>query len=379
MFSEKMERRKFIKNISSAFLGVVSSRLLSGLPFAHAAKKSPLEYRTLGKTGLKVTAVGMGVMNCSDPAILLRAFDLGVNFYDTAHSYMKGLNEEILGKTFQGKRDKVLIQTKVHSGNKKEAKESVETSLRRLRTDYVDILLWHSLKDPEDVADPERSEFMSKMKKEGKARFTGFSTHSHMDPLLKEAAKSNLHDVVLVAYNYTHSNDLKEAVAMAAKSGIGIIAMKTQAGGYKKEKMGGLSPHQAALKYILMDQNVSTTIPGVTTIEQIEECAAVMGASLSKRDVGELKRYNAFLKEKICTLCGGCSGECPYGVSHHDLLRVVMYHDGYQNNRLIEENLETRALLKDIEICSDCPSCSIVCRRGLDLKAQIRLAQQILA
>ncbi|MCJ7748356.1 MAG: aldo/keto reductase [Desulfobacterales bacterium] len=66
--------------------------------------------------------------------------------------------------------------------------------------------------------------------------------------------------------------------------------MKTQAGGYKKQKIGGLSPHQAALKYILMDQNVSAAVPGVTTIEQIEECAAVMGASFSKRNLNELKQ-----------------------------------------------------------------------------------------
>jgi hypothetical protein len=106
-----------------------------------------------------------------------------------------------------------------------------------------------------------------------------------MASLLREATKSNFHDVALVSYNFTHSKGLKEAVALAARSGIGIVAMKTQAGGYKKEKMGGLSPHQAALKYVLMDQNVSVAVPGVTTIEQIEKCAAVMGTSLSKKNL----------------------------------------------------------------------------------------------
>jgi aryl-alcohol dehydrogenase-like predicted oxidoreductase len=137
---------------------------------------------------------------------------------------------------------------------------------------------------------------MSKMKKEGKARFTGFSAHSNMASVLREAAKGNYHDVALVSYNFTHSKDLKEAVALATKSGIGIVAMKTLAGGYKKEKMGGLSPHQAALKYVLTDQNVSLAIPGVTTIEQIEECAAVMGTSFSKGDLNELKQYQSFLR-----------------------------------------------------------------------------------
>lgn len=378
MLSEKMGRRKFMRNMSSALLGVVSSPFWSGLPLAHAEKKSVPEYRTLGKTGLKVTAVSMGVMNCSDPAVLLRAFDLGINFYDTADCYMKGRNEEMVGKAFEGKRQRVFIQTKVHAHDEKKMRSSVERSLRRLRTDYIDVLVWHDHSSPEEVSDPKLFEFMSKMKKEGKARFTGFSAHSNMASLLSEAAKSNFHDVALVSYNFTHSKNLKEAVALAAKSGIGIVAMKTQAGGYKKEKMGGLSPHQAALKYIMMDQNVSAAVPGVTTIEQIEECAAAMGASFSKGNLNELKQYQSFLQGKICTMCGGCIGECPYGVFRSDLLRVVMYHEGYQNDGLVEEAMEKTQLLQNIKLCSGCPSCSVVCRRGLDMKAQIKLAQEFI-
>ena len=367
-----------MKNVSSAFLGVVGSHLWSGLPSARAEKKPALEYRTLGKTGLKVTTVSMGVMNCSDPAVLLRAFDLGINFYDTADCYMRGRNEEMVGQTFKGKRNKIFIQTKVHAHDEKKMRASVERSLRRLQTDYIDVLVWHGHSSPEEVSDPNLFEFISKMKKEGKIRFTGFSTHSHMASLLREAAKSNFHDVVLVAYNFTYSKDLKEAVALAAQSGIGIVAMKTQAGGYKKAKMGGLSPHQAALKYVLMDQGVSCAVPGVTTIEQIDECAVVMGTSLSKKDLDELKQYQSFLQGRICTLCGGCVGECPYGVSRSDLLRTVMYHDGYQNNRLVEEALEKTELLRNIKLCSECSSCSIVCRKGLDIKAQIKMAQDFI-
>jgi len=377
MLSEKMGRRKFMRTVSSAFLGVMGSHLWSGLPLAKAEKKPVLEYRTLGKTGLKVTAVSMGVMNCSDPAVLLRASDLGVNFYDTADCYMRGRNEEMVGQAFKGKRGKIFIQTKVHAHDEKKMRASVERSLRRLQTDYIDVLVWHGHSSPEEVSDPNLFEFMSKMKKEGKVRFTGFSTHSHMASLLREAAKSNFHDVVLVVYNFTHSKDLKEAVALAAQSGIGIVAMKTQAGGYKKAKMGGLSPHQAALKYVLMDQSVSCAVPGVTTIDQIEECAAVMETSLSKKDLDELKQYQSFLQGRICTLCGGCVGECPYGVSRGDLLRIVMYHDGYENDSLFRESLQmiTR---QGIQRCSECPSCSVVCRRGLDMKAQIRMAQQFI-
>ena len=374
MLSEKMGRRKFMKNMSSAFLGVVSSHFWSGLPSADAENKPGLQYRTLGKTGLKVTTVSMGVMNCSDPAVLFRAYDLGVNFYDTADCYMKGRNEEMVGKVFEGKRQKVFIQTKVHDHDEKKMRASVERSLRRLRTDYIDVLVWHGHSKPHEVSDPGLFEFMSKMKKEGKIRFSGFSAHSRMASLLREAAKSNLHDVALVSYNFTRSKDLKEAVALAAQSGIGIVAMKTQAGGYKKEKMGGLNPHQAALKYILRDQNVSAAVPGVTTIEQIEECAAVMGTSLSKGDLDKLKQYQSFLQGRICTMCGGCIGECQYGVPYGDLLRVVMYREGYEDGSLARESLEG-ITKQNLQPCTECSSCSVVCRRGLDIRAQIQRIQ----
>lgn len=379
MFSEKMGRRKFMKRMSSVFLGMITPSVWKVSPSRAKTEKTPtLEYRTLGRTGLKVTEVSMGVMNCSNPAVLHRAFDLGINFYDTADCYMRGRNEEMVGQVFKGRRDKIFIQTKVHAHDEKQMRASVERSLRRLQTDYIDVLLWHNQHSSNEISDPNLFEFMQKMKKEGKTRFTGFSAHSNMASLLKEATKTNYHDVALVSYNFTHSQKLREAIAMAAKSGIGIVAMKTQAGGYKKEKMGGLSPYQAALKYVLMDQNVSVAIPGVTTIEQIEECAAVMGTSLSKGDIAELKQYQSFLHGKICTMCGGCIGECPLEVPYHDLLRVVMYHDGYENDSLVRESLKMIGS-RDIQNCSECSSCSVQCKRGVSIQAQVKWLQNILS
>jgi predicted aldo/keto reductase-like oxidoreductase len=141
--------------------------------------------------------------------------------------------------------------------------------------------------------------------------------------------------------------------------------------------MGGLNPHQAALKYILRDQNVSAAVPGVTTIGQIEECAAVMGSPLSKNNLSELQQYHSFLKGKVCTLCGGCLGDCPYGVLRSDLLRAVMYHEGYENDSLVRDSLQ-RIRRQDLERCSECPSCSVICRRGIDMKAQIKVVQELM-
>jgi len=379
MDSNKIDRRKFIKGASSAVLGLaVTPFWNANASTAGTEKAGATQLRTLGRTGLKVTAVSMGVMNCSDPAVLRRAFDLGVNFYDTAHSYMAGRNEELVGKVFRGKRDKVFIQTKIKfHDSEKENRRSLETSLRRLQTDYVDVLLAHSLTNAKQVSNPALIEFLQLMKKEGRARFTGFSSHSDMALLLREAAESNSHDVALVSYNFTHSKELKEAVASAAKSGIGVVAMKTQAGGYKAKDMSGLNPHQAALRYVLMDRHVSAAVPGVTTIEQIEQCTAVMGTALSRKDVDELRRYESHLQGRICTMCGGCIGECPHGVAHTDVLRAIMYHEGYNNGMLAKEALSTGDALQKIRQCSECSSCAITCRRELNVQAKIKAAYQM--
>lgn len=381
MLSRKIGRRMFMKSASSAFLGVAVAPLLgAGHSLAKDENTPNLQFRTLGRTGLRVTTVSMGVMNCSDPAVLNRAYDLGVNFFDTANVYMAGKNEEMVGKVFAGKRDKVLIQTKIrYKPTEEENRATLETSLRRLQTDYVDVLLWHAYQNPEEVSNPQAFEFMQKLKKEGKVRFHGFSSHTNMASLLVEAAKSNMHDVALVSYNFTHSSELKEAIAAAAKTGIGVVAMKTQAGGYKAEKIGSLNPHQAALKIVLVDQNVATAVPGVTTIQQIDECVAVMGSDLSAKDLSALDRYGSYLHGRVCTMCGGCTGACPHGVSHSDLMRAVLYRDGYQDTRLVQEMFLESDRIQQIKQCVDCSSCLVKCSRGVDIHAQLMAVHAMLA
>jgi len=381
MFLFKIGRRRFMKSASSALFGLTLPSLWNTGPALAREEVLPsTEYRTLGRTGLRVTTVSMGVMNCSDPAVLNRAYDLGVNFYDTAHSYMAGRNEEMVGKVFRDKREKVFILTKIPPRpTERENRAAIETSLRRLQTEYVDVLLWHAFEKPEEVSSKRHFDLMQELKKEGKVRFHGFSTHSNVANLLTEAAKSNLHDVVEISYNFTHSKELKEAVGKAAESGIGIVAMKTQSGGYKAEKIGTLTPHQAALKIVLTNKNISTAIPGVRTIEQINECVSVMGSELSGEDLQRLEKYGSALRGKICTMCGGCLGTCPHGVAHSDLMRAVMYREAYEDERLVMELLGDPGRAQKIRMCAECSSCPIQCIRGLDVHAQLKSLHKMLS
>jgi predicted aldo/keto reductase-like oxidoreductase len=142
--------------------------------------------------------------------------------------------------------------------------------------------------------------------------------------------------------------------------------------------MGNLSPHQAALKFVLRDTNVTLAVPGVTTLQQIEECEATMGTVLSQRDGDRLRQYQSFLQGRSCTLCGGCDGECPKGVSYSPFLRAMMYHEGYEDDRLAAEAFGDTAAARAAAQCSECNPCLAVCRRGVDVQAQVRRAWRVL-
>ena len=101
-----------------------------------------------------------------------------------------------------------------------------------------------------------------------------------------------------------------------------------------------------------------------------------MGKAFSRGDSAALQQYDSFLQGRICTMCGGCLGECPHGVNHTDLLRVVMYRDGYRNDQLVREAVLTEDLQENSRRCFDCPACSITCRRGLDIRAQMELVKR---
>ena len=111
---------------------------------AKPASPAKLDYRTLGRTGLKVTTVGMGCMITSDPSVITRAADLGINYFDTARGYQHGNNERLVAAGLGAKRKQVILSTKSHAANKEELQQHLETSLRELNTDYIDIWYLHA-------------------------------------------------------------------------------------------------------------------------------------------------------------------------------------------------------------------------------------------
>jgi len=239
--SSNTSRREFLSAGLSAglalpVLGASSAMGLEkplGEPEAKGAG-SPvkLEYRTLGRTGLKVTTVGMGCMITSDPSVITRAADMGINYFDTARGYQNGNNERMVGAALGAKRKQIVLSTKSHSPNKEALLKDLDTSLRELNTDWVDIWYLHAKGSAEEIHD-DMIEAQQVAKKQGKIRFAGVSTHGGQQQLLPWMAQKGVFEVVLTGYNFTMEASMEQAIAAAVKGGMGVVAMKVMAGGFR--------------------------------------------------------------------------------------------------------------------------------------------------
>src|SRR4030042_4059332 len=189
---KNINRRGFLKTGIAGVAGITLSPAV--IPHVAQADKSNIIYRTLGKTGLKVPVISFGVMRSDNPALCKAAYEQGIKLFDTANGYMNGNNEIMLGNLFKNyPRDSFFLATKVKAaGISREGVPSSETtaedflskfntSLSRLQMNYVDILYVHDISNPEYLEYKPIINTVKKLKKEGKARFIGFSTHRN-DP-----------------------------------------------------------------------------------------------------------------------------------------------------------------------------------------------------
>lgn len=379
----RMGRRDFLK------LGVVTATgAAMGMgvgSFFDGQAKGPISpvYRALGRTGLKVTIVSLGAMLTPEHEVMEAAFDMGVNYVDTARRYMGGRNEEIVAKAIKGRREKVYVATKTvsSSSSKKDIFRDVETSLSKLGTDYIDVIQLHNLTGKDRAFDPETRQTLAELRTQGKVRFFGITTHTNQAEILNTLADdpAKFFDVALVGYNFKSSPDVKEAIARAAKSGIGIVAMKTQAGGYKTDAMGSISPHQAALKWVLQDTNVACAIPGMQNMSMVVEDMAVMGMRFGRADARILERYSRAIEPYYCRLCGRCEGTCPKGVAISVVNRSLMYAEGYGKRELGRVTYAGLPVTRSAAACLDCSSCVARCPYGLDIAARMEAARSAFA
>jgi len=281
-------RREFITHAARGLaIGGIAPILSQPSSVVPEKEGEVLTYRTLGKTGLKVTTVSFGLLRSDNPGLLSKAIRMGINHFDTANSYQRGNNEKMLGEVVkkEGGRSRLIIATKVMLPRKQKAGKftaeatkdrfikNFEEGLKRLQMDYVDILYLHNIASPQMVFHEPALKALTQLKKEGKVRFAGISVHLREEEIIQETLKRDFYDVILTAYNFKKDNKeaIKKSIASAFQKGIGIVAMKTQVGGYDVVSSPGINPFQACLKWVLNDSHVACAIPGITNFTQLEE------------------------------------------------------------------------------------------------------------
>lgn len=339
-----------------------------------------LNYRTLGRTGLKVTSLGFGCMITTDPSVIARSIDMGVNYFDTARSYQSGNNEHMVGAALGKRRKDVVLSTKTEV-QAKGALEDLETSLKALRTDHVDIWYLHSKDSPDEITD-DLIEAQETAKKQGKVRFTGVSTH-RVAGVAPKIIQSGKFDVLLSTYNFTVDARVEAALESLHRANIGTVAMKVMAGGTRgrrpNPRMQRPGAALAALKWVLRNPNVTTTVPSMTDTEQLEENFKAMSGKFSEPDEKVLAAWLEDIRPLYCRMCGQCDGKCPKGLPVSEVLRYLMYAEGYGQYALGRE----RYLALPPEVarvrCSSCASCAVQCPNGVRVAERLVRAQELLA
>ena len=289
-----MNRKEFVVASATGLVGIGLGGCASASTSKQKTGPENLRYRTLGKTGLKVSTVGFGASRTEDPSVIRRIIDNGVNIIDTGRMYSEGRNEELIGKVIRDIRKDIIIQSKFfrkYLTDTNQILESIDNSLRALKTDYIDIMLKQSAITRDELLAPPVLEAITRAKKAGKIRFSGFSTHDNQAEMIREAVKSGFYDIVLVAYNhagsYTHSvskdyvewdqAELEREINNAVRAGMGVIAMKTCSGGPYKYSGESRASYASALRKIFENKNITSVVPAMASFAQVDENVKAMG------------------------------------------------------------------------------------------------------
>lgn len=273
-----------------------------------------MNYRTFGKTGLTVSELGFGGipilrLETEQAVVILKhAYDMGITFYDTANAYKD--SEEKMGIAFSGMRDKVVLATKTLKRDAAGAMEHLETSLRRMKTDYIDLYQLHQVADDEAfdaiMAPDGAYDAVVKAKKAGKVRHIGVSSHNLQMAI--KLVKYGLFETIQFPFNFIETEPADEMNVIAAERGMGVIAMKPFAGGV-------IDNGPLAFKFLRQHPDV-LPIPGCDSIASVDAVVSYYDGPnvVTDQDLELMEKYRGELGKRFCRRCEYCQ-PCPNGVT----------------------------------------------------------------
>lgn len=383
-------RRNFIrKGILAATGAGIAANSAANIAGTGTGEDRNFIYRKLGKTGIKIPVISMGTGNTSDPRLVREAYDRGVKLFATSQYYQNGNNEKMVAEALKEMpRDSYYLMTGANRGVSIDFKTRTfkeETNpdtylkntygcIERLGTDYIDVLSFGYGHGEELVLYEPLLRVLEKIKSEGKARFLSLTTHGSEPEAIRAAADSGVYDIVTTAYNFKRyrKEEIESALSYAVEKGLGIIAMKNFAGAYwDKEKTKPINA-VAALKWVIRNENIHTTIPDCANYDQLEQDLAIMSdPELSEDEINSLKPPSDDLASGLyCHQCNECIPACREQIDIPTAMRSFMYAYGYRNLELARNTIDL-AGLPELP-CSACSECLVSCTAGFDVKSKIR-------
>ena len=365
-------------------------------------------YKSFGKTGIKMSALGFGAMRLPmrgegdkkeinhDLAIPMmhRAFELGVNYIDTAPYYCDSLSEAAVGAAVKGKRDKIYVSTKnpIENDSADDWRGRLEKSLTKLDMDYIDFYhfwginlknfqRWEGLSDgPLQAA--------QRAKDEGLIKHISFSYHDSAENL-RPIIDSGRFESVLIQYNLLDRSN-EENIAYAKEKGLGTVIMGPVGGGRlgaPSELIRGLlkekpaSTAEMAMRFVLANPTVDISLSGMSTIAQVEENAALAANDkhLSEVELSQIKKMieeNKKLAQLYCTSCNYCK-PCPQGIEIAHIFGIMNNHRVYELTEhavgAYNDVIRGKSWVKSASVtdCTKCGVCEEKCPQKLPIIKQL--------
>lgn len=347
-------RRQFLRGAAAGGAGGVLAASTPALADGPAAGESNVPTATLGRTGRKVTILGMGTSWAVAPSFVQAAIFSGVRYIDTSETYENTRAEKVLGDVLDRTKTRkdVYLVTKnasyrrsMGTGTARLFESRLNASLERLKSDYLDCYYLHGLAGDqiELLHDPGVKAAFEALKKQGKTHFCGLSCHdARLPEILEAAVDCGWIDQVMFKFNFRdvggrdRHDDLQRAIDKATKANLGLIAMKTQGGAINfPDKMAdlqakGFKKEVAAVKTVWMDGRIHVAVSEMTTRSDLREnVAATTDRKLSARDQKLLEDYRRTTAHLYCHGCGHLCESAAKGVPVSTVLRYLRYYEVY--------------------------------------------------
>ncbi|MEA2063541.1 MAG: aldo/keto reductase, partial [Gemmatimonadota bacterium] len=303
--------------------------------------------------------------------------------------YQNGAAERAIAPVVSRHREQVLLLSGADcfkDPGEQELLEKMDQSLENLGTSYIDLYVPHQADTVEHVANPAIPKAFEKMKKAGKARHLGISTHSKdLEAMLGKAIDLGYYDVIACKYNFMEYESQMKLFERAARENIGIIVFKIRAGARESEveamQKKGLELKQARIRWALSNSHVTSVCSHFSNFSAVDECLEAINMKLSSHDESLLEQYRREFDNKYCRNCGTCAGSCPHGVRVAEVMRCQMYfrYYGYEKEAMARYAALPQGVKPDP--CAECSDafCQAACPHELTTRQNLLEAAEMLS